>query len=635
LYAKPNATSILIHSVSANRSTKAIEMLKFGALLGFVLIWALSAIGRLPAQTVTFIQLTQIPTGVDPAVLAVADITGNGKSDLIVANQGAASLSILLGLGNGFFQPFTTEATGISPRALAVGDFNQDGRLDLAVTNFASDSVSIFLGNGNGSFRLIGSLTAAGPSAVVTADFNGDGKLDLAVVETTSNSVSVFLGNGNGGFLSFFTSAVGDRPVSIATADFNGDGRLDLAVANIASNNISILLGTGTGIFVAPRNYSAGPLPAYVALADFDGNGTIDIAVANATGFSAGSISLLPGFGNGAFGSPRTIAAGSNPSFLVTGDFNLDGKPDLAVANTASNTISIFLGLGNGFFVPPIDFITGSAPDWISVVDLNADGRPDLLVANSRSNTVSVLINYTGVFGPPLLTSVVNAAALQSGAVAPGELVTIFGANLGPHQALGPLVSPSGLLSTSLANTQVFFDDNPAPLLYASSGQLNAVVPFAVGGRDHTEMVITNSGQTSMALDLAVTNTAPALFTMDSTGQGQSAARNQDGSLNSNLNPAGRGSIIALYATGGGETSPAGIDGLLATAPISTLVLPISAYIDGKSADVLYAGGAPGFVAGVIQVNVRVPDDTASGTVPITLQVGSALSQPGVTVNVD
>ena len=188
-------------------------------------------------------------------------------------------------------------------------------------------------------------------------------------------------------------------------------------------------------------------------------------------------------------------------------------------------------------------------------------------------------------------------------------------------------MSPSGFLSTALAKTQVFFDDNPAPLLYASLGQLNAVVPFGVTGRDHTGVVITNSGQASLSLDLAVTDSAPALFTMDSTGQGHAAVLNQDGSLNGDLNPAGRGSTIVLYATGGGETSPAGIDGLLATVPLSTLVLPISARIDGKSADVLYAGGAPGFVAGVIQVNVRVPDDIAPGAVPILLQVGSALSQ--------
>ncbi len=610
-------------------------MPKSRALLGLVLIWALPVIGGLHAQTVSFIQRTQIPTGQNPTALAVADFTGGGESDLIVANQGAASLSILRGLGNGFFQPFTTEATGNGPRALAVGDFNQDGRLDLAVANFASNNVNIFLGNGNGSFRLFGSLTAAGPSAIVAADFNGDGKLDLAVVETNSNSVNVFLGNGNGAFVPFFTSTAGDRPVSIATADFNGDGRLDLAVANMASNNVSIFLGTGTGIFLAPRNFSAGQLPAYLALADFDGNGTIDIAVANATGFSTGSISVLLSLGNGAFTSPRTFAAGSNPSFLVTGDFNLDGKPDLAVANTASNTISIFLGIANGFFAPPIDFVTGSAPEWISVVDLNADGRPDLLVANSESNTVSVLINYTGELGLPLITSVVNAAALQGGAVAPGEVVTIFGSNLGPDEALGPLVSPSGFLSTALANTQVVFDDNPAPLLYASSGQLNAVVPFSVAGRDHTEVVITNSGQVSMALGLAVTDSAPALFTMDSTGQGPAAVLNQDGSLNSEVNPAGRGSTIVLYATGGGETSPAGIDGLLATPPFSTLVLPTSARIDGESAEVLYAGGAPGLVAGVIQVNVRVPDDIGSGAVPLVLQVGSALSQPGVTVNIE
>ena len=627
--------SMLLRSLPASISTRVIEIPNSRALLGSVLIWVVLLTGRLPAQTVSFVQSNQIPTGLNPTALAVADLTGNGGSDLIVANQGAASLSILLGLGRGFFQPLTTEATGISPRAIAVGDFNQDGRLDLAVANFASNNVNIFLGNGYGRFRLVGNLAAAGPSAIVAADFNGDGKLDLAVVETNSNSVGVFLGSGNGTFLAFFDSAVGDRPVSIATADFNGDGRLDLAVANMASNNVSILLGTGAGIFAAPRNFSAGQLPAYVALADFDGNGTIDIAVANATGFSVGSISLLLGFGNGGFTSPRTFAAGSNPTFLVTGDFNLDGKPDLAVANTASNTISIFLGIGNGFFVPPIDFVTGSAPDWISLVDLNGDGKPDLLVANSKSNTVSVLINYTRGVGPPLVTSVVNAAALQSGAVAPGEVVTIFGSRLGPDQALGAQVSPSGFLSTVLANTQVFFDDKPAPLVYASSGQLNAVVPFAVAGRDHTEVVITNSGQTSLALDLAVTNSAPGLFTTDSTGQGHAAVLNQDGSLNGDLNPAGRGSIIMLYATGGGETSPAGIDGLLATQPLSTLLLPISARIDATAADVLYAGGAPGFVAGVIQVNVRVPDGISSGALPIVLQVGSASSQPGVTVNIE
>jgi uncharacterized protein (TIGR03437 family) len=605
------------------------------ALFEFVLIWALPVVGRLPAQTISFVQRSQIPTGQNPTALAVADFTGNGESDLIVANQGAASLSILRGLGNGFFQPLISEATGISPRALAVGDFNQDGRLDLAVTNFASNNVNIFLGNGNGTFRLFESLTAAGPSAIVAADFNGDGKLDLAVVETNSNSVSIFRGAGNGTFLPLFASAVGDRPVSIATADLNGDGRLDLAVANMAANNVSILLGTDTGIFLAPRNFSAGPLPACVALADFDGNGTIDIAVANATGSSPGSISLLLGLGNGAFSSPRIFTAGSSPSFLVAGDFNLDGKPDLAVANTASNTISIFLGVGNGFFAPPIDFVTGNAPAWISVADLNTDGRPDLLVANSTSNFVSVWINYSGEFGAPLVTSVVNAATLQNGAVAPGEVVTIFGSNLGPDQALGPLVSPSGFLFTALANTQVFFDDNPAPLLYASSGQLTAVVPFAVEGREKTGLVIKNSGQTSMALDLAVTNSAPALFTMDSTGEGQAAVLNQDGSLNSGLNPAGHGSVIALYATGAGETNPAGVDGLIAKVPFSTLVLPMSVSIDGKSADVLYAGGAPGFVAGVIQINVRVPDDAASGAVPIVLQVGSALSQQGVTVNIE
>ena len=604
------------------------------AWLASMPILTLLASTSLQAQAVIFIPQNQVTTGAKPSALAVADFNNDGKPDLIAANEGAASLSVFRGLGNGFFFSLPDEATGISPRAIAVGDFNQDGRLDLAVANFASNNVSIFLGTGVGTFLFFSNLSVAGPSAIAVADFNGDGKLDIAVAATTPNNVSIFLGTGTGAFVSFSTVAVGTRPVSIAAVDLNGDGIADLAVANSASNDVSILLGLGNGLFLAARNFAAGQLPAYIAVGDFDGNGTIDLAVANATGFSTGTISLLLGLGNGIFLQPRTINAGSNPSFLISGDFNLDGKADLAVANSGSSTISIFLGLGNATFLPPLDFTVGNAPAWISAADLNGDGKPDLLVANSDSNSVSVLINRTATPARPIVTSVVNAASLQAGPISPGELITIFGANLGPSTPAGVQVNTSGLVSTKLAETQVLFDGIPSPLLYAGGGQVNAVVPYGVAGSANTQLTLASGAQTSAAITTNVSESTPALFTVDGSGQGQGAILNQDGSVNAPLSPAARGSVVVLYATGAGATDPSGVDGLVASRTLPVPVLPVSVTMDGKRAQVSYAGAAPGAVAGVMQVNVVVPSGVSSGAIAVVLQVGSANSQPGVTLSV-
>lgn len=604
------------------------------ARLAACAIWAFFPGSILDAQTVVFIPQNQIATGANPGVLALADLGADGQPYLIVVNQGSASLSVLRNLGSGFFGAPTTQATGISPRAIAVADFNRDGKLDVAVANFASNNVTVLLGNGNGTFRSFSTLNVPGPVALAAEDFNQDGKVDLAVVSNTSNNVSIFLGSGIGTFIPFSTADTGDRPVSIAAADFNGDGKLDLAVANSSSNNVSILLGNGIGTFQTARNYAAGQSPAYLALGDFNGDGVIDLAVTTATGSSTGSISLLLGAGGGIFASPRTFPAGSNPSFLVTGDFNLDGKADLAVANSGSNTISIFLGIGNGTFLNPLDFTVGSAPAWITVADLKGDGKPDLLVANSQSNNVSVLINRTATLVPPVVSSAGNAASLQTGPVAPGELVTIFGSNLGPAQPARLQLSASGFVPTELAQTQVLFDSIPAPILYAGSGQITAVVPYAIAGRNATQLVVTNAGQASAALTIGVNNSAPAVFTHDSTGQGQGAILNQDGSLNGGMNPAARGSIIVLYATGAGQTNPAGVDGLLATDVLPAPTLPVTVSVGGQPAEVLYAGAAPDMVAGVLQVNVRLPQGISSGVVPVTLQVGGAASQPGVTLSV-
>ncbi len=596
----------------------------------------------LSAQPPLFILQTQFSAGVYPVSLAVGDFTADARLDLIVADQGSATLAVFRGIGDGFFQPLNNQATGLGPRVLATGDFNRDGRLDLAVANFSSNTVSILLGIGFGVFASAPNLLAAGPSAIAVGDFNSDGRLDLAIAEANSNTIALYLGSGVGTFPIVFRFTVGARPVSLAVSDFNADGILDLAVANSNSGNVSILLGIGNGIFFPILNFVAGDVPTYVAVGDFNGDGKPDLAIADTTGFATGEVNVLLGMGKGFFvpflGFPvgsNNFPVGTNPLFIAVADFNLDGKLDLAVANRGSNTISVLQGLGNGIFLPQQFFTVGSGPAWIGVADLNSDGKPDLLVANSLSNTVSTLINRTPFTQPvPLVDSVVNAASLQSGSVAAGEMVTIFGNALGPNQPASAQLTSSGGVSTALAQTRVFFGSVTAPLIKVSASQVTAMVPYSVAGSSKTALVIENNGISSQAVTLSVAESAPALFTANGSGVGPAAALNENGSLNSITNPASKGSIVVLYGTGFGQTDPQGVDGQLATAPPSRSVLPVSVSCDGKEAQVVYAGAAPGLVAGVTQMNFRLPNGIRSGAVSVEVHVGNGASQSGVTLSV-
>jgi len=568
------------------------------SIKGALGLLAVSAI--LPAQTASFIFKNEVSTGANPVSLAIGNFFDNIPADLVVAQGGAASVALLRSQGQGFFfQPFPSQGTGKDPRVVGTGDFNRDGILDLVVANFGSGTVSLLLGNGNGTFRPQLTLDALSPSSLVVGDFNGDGLLDLAVSHQTSNSVSILLGNGNGTFRAALDFAVGVGPVSIAVGDFNGDGIPDLAVANSTSNSVSILLGIGNGTFRTALNFAAGRTPAYLALGDFNRDGMLDVAVVNY--ISAGTISLLIGNGNGSLQAPLSFAVGPNPSFIVAADFNFDGNLDLAVANTGGDTVSILMGTGTRAFLPHLDFTVGKGPAWIGVTDFDADGKPDLVVANSLSNSIFMLANNVTVPNQPSITdhSVVNAASFIDGSVAPGEVVTIFGSNLGPTQ------------------TRVLFNSIPAPLLYVGKDQVSAIVPNEVAGQTTAQVVVEHSGVPSGPLTIPVAASAPGLFTATASGRGQAAALNEDLSINSAANPAAQGSIVVLYGTGAGQP-----------------VLPVSVTIDGKGAKVLYAGAPGDAVAGVTQVNVQLPDGIHSGAVPVVVRVGAGVSQPGVTLAV-
>src|SRR5579885_3538425 len=225
------------------------------------------------------------------------------------------------------------------------------------------------------------------------------------------------------------------------------------------------------------------------------------------------------------------------------------------------------------------------------------------------------------------LNGILSAASLLAGPVSPGEIITLLGAGLGPSQ---PVVSAGGL---AVGDTAVLFDGNPAPLLYAGPGQINAIVPYGISGKTTTQMQILYQRQAIATASLPVASAVPAIFTQDSSGVGPGAILNQDSSVNTPVNPAARGSVISLFATGAGQTNPAGVDAQVAGATLPTPVLPVSVDVAGLDAQVLYAGAAPGLLAGVLQVNCMIPVAAPAGpAVPITLTVGSATSQNGVTL---
>ena len=357
----------------------------------------------------TFQPQQTFATGSYPISVAVGDFNGDGKLDLAVVNSGSNTLSVLLntttvGATTVSFAPQQTFAAGSVPVSVAVGDFNGDGKADLAVGSANSRAVSVFLGNGNGTFQPRQTFaTGIDPYAIAVADFNGDGKVDLAVANYGFNTVSVFLGNGDGTFLPQQTFATGSDPYAIAVADFNGDGKSDLAVANEGSNTVSVLLGNGDGTFQPQQTFATGSEPTSLAVGDFNGDGKTDLAIAN-SGSNTVSI-LLQGYQIVAtdvqFQTQQTFATGASPESVVVGDFNGDGNADLAVTNYGSNTLSILLGNGNGTFMPEQTFATGSGPGSIAVGDFNGDGIEDLAVANRNSNTVSVFLgNGNGTFQP-------------------------------------------------------------------------------------------------------------------------------------------------------------------------------------------------------------------------------------------
>jgi hypothetical protein len=384
--------------------------------------------------------------------VAVADLNGDGKADIVVANCGSSGsngcpggtsveVGVLLGNGDGTFQSTVTyDSGGFGGFSITVGDLNSDGKPDLVVGNFCASSgcangaegvVGVLMGKGDGTFQPTVSYLTGGFNAfsVAIADLNGDSKPDLVVANGLAVSggcsggcIGVLQGNGNGTFQPAITYGAGPQPAhSVAVADVNGDGKPDLVVTNqcIASSQcpnsagVEVLLGNGNGTFQAPVAYGSGGYDALsVAVADVNADGEPDILVANvcADPTCKGLVGVLLGNGNGTFGNAVAYDSGGYfANSVAVADVNGDGKPDLVVAHSCIKSsssgclpgaVGVLLGDGNGIFQSAVTYGSGASVAWgVAIGDVNGDGKPDLITANESAGAfegaIGVLLNNT------------------------------------------------------------------------------------------------------------------------------------------------------------------------------------------------------------------------------------------------
>ena len=460
-----------------------------------------------------------------PSGVVTADFNNDGQLDLVSANT--ETVSFRPGDGSGGFGPAITSAAATAAhntrdRSLAVGDFNNDGNLDLAMVNDymiggwngntytpeAEDSngVSVMLGNGNGSFQAplnVPLYQGTKATSVAVGDFNNDGMMDLAVASVTDpyypgdvyedlGLASVLLGNGDGSFHLQDVRSVDhgygpDRPtpgaVAVAVADFNGDGNQDFVVGarnySFETNNtvqvVEMLLGDGQGNIAGQLGWRLDHGWS-MAAGDLDSDGDADLVTAWNS-----QVHVRLGNGTGGFEAPpggQSYAAGPGAFEVVLGDFNRDGKLDIATANSIGGNVSVLRGRGDGIFSAAEFFPSGPGSNAIAAGDLNGDGWLDVAIANAGGNTTSVLINDQTWGAPPTPPTVsINDASVTEGNT--GTVNAIFTVTLSAASGQPVTVNYSTANGTATAGSDF---QNASGTLTFAPGETSRTITVAVLG---------------------------------------------------------------------------------------------------------------------------------------------------------
>ncbi len=492
-------------------------------------------------------------------------------------------------------------SVSVNPSGLATGTYSANIPFN-ANGSIQNVTVTLTVTNGSGNS---GNVTVSPTTlAFTTAQGSSPGAQNINVTSTSGASGVLFSVQVTAGspWLTTNAAASASTPSSFT----------------VSVNSTSMAAGTYSGnIRVTPNGGNIVDIP-------------VSLTITAPASVSASPTSLT-------FNYRAGDAAPASQPLTVSGS----GSAALAFTATASST-------GNWLVVSPT---SGTTPGTVNV-SINTAGLATgtytgtVLVAGSGgapgSTSVNVTLNVTAPL--PTITKVTNAASYATGAIAPGEIITLFAGDpthpIGPATPAGLTLDSNGKVSTTIGGVQVLINGFASPMIYASASQVSAVVPYELKLFTTATISVKFLGQTSNFVSTNVTTTSPGLFTANSSGTGPGAIANSNGSINSPSNAAARGDIVVVYLTGEGETSPAGVTGKVTTvaappAPLTPApLLPLSVTVGGQGANYTFAGEAPGFVSGVLQLNVVLPTNIAAGDQPIVVTIGGNPSQQGVTVSV-
>jgi uncharacterized protein (TIGR03437 family) len=606
---------------------------------------ALDAAGDLYISELQRVRLVSATTGI------IDTVVGDGTFGF--SGDGGSALTAVL-----------NTPTGV---AFNNGSLNVSDTKNQRVRQVAGGSISTVAGSGTAGYTGDGgpalSATLSSPTGLA---FDAGGNLYIA--DTGNDNVrsvnpaaviATFAGIGTCG-----SGAEGD-PAALTPLCVPQGAVVDLLgntyIANTGGNrvmmvdpagNVYTVAGNGTAGDAGAGNSAWGELNGPTGLA-LDSAGNLYIADTQNHRIRmlapGGTISTIAGTGTSGFsgdGGAATAAQLNAPSGVA-----VDSGGNIYIADTLNHRVRLVTTDGNIATIAGTGDATYNGDDGPAVqvalsspFGVTLDGQGNVFVADSGNNRVRMLsTSQTVVTTPPptqlINVTLANAASLAAGPLAPGEIFSIFGTGIGPAAAVTGTYDAAGTLSTTLADVQVLFNGipinaTPAPLYYVQANQINAQVPYQMAGQTSAQLQVAYQGVTLASMQVLLVDANPALFTLNN-GTGNAVVVNQDGTINSDRNPAAQGSIVVLYATGEGQTSPAGVTGQAAQSPYPLPVLPVSLTMAGIPATILFAGEAPGFV-GVMQINAQVPSGfVPPGELPVVLTVGTYQSPAGVTIAVE
>jgi Bacterial Ig-like domain (group 3)/FG-GAP-like repeat/Abnormal spindle-like microcephaly-assoc'd, ASPM-SPD-2-Hydin/FG-GAP repeat len=582
----------------------------------------------------TFQAAPEYAVGLQPNSIVSGDFNADGILDLLIDNGGnsgsAFTASLLLSSGNATFQPaVSVPINNEGPAFMAVGDFNKDQNLDFVTPNPSTSTVTVVLGNGAGGFGA-GSdyATDSGPVSVAVADFSGDGFPDIATANQSGNDVSVLINNQTGGFAGHVDYPVGAAPVSIAAADLNGDRFPDIVVGNSGDQTLSVLLNNGDGTFAAALPYSVGNAPQSVAIADLNGDGAPDLVTVNS---ADDTVSVLLGNGTGTFAPAATypIPTSSGAQFVAVADVTGDGIPDIIVADTKKNLLSVLPGNGDGTFGSAINYSTGLSPVSIAVGDFNGDMQLDLATANSGSNNVTLLLSkgatpkaatstaLTSSINPSAFgQSVALTAAITSLTGTPTGTVSFLdgGTQLGTSTVSGGVATlvTSSLAANSHSITAVYSGDSNFAAS-ASPALIQTVNPSAatigLGSSPNASVYLQAVTFTAtIAAASGVQGTDTVTFQDGSTPLGIANVVGNTATLTLNTLSVGTHSITAVYSGNGNLAASS-------SSPVAQIVNKAAVNSTVASSANPSSEGQP--VTFTVTVSPQYPGNTPTGTITL------------------